>query len=185
MGITIHFTGRVADPSRIDEVIDAAVVAAELRGWKAERFAKETGTLQRSANGRQWEYTRPTKGVVVTPHEWCEPLWLEFDRDGVVQDFVKTQYAGVDTHVADVGLLRELQSRLESLEIADEGEYWETGDRHRVARLIAECDEQLARHLRDDGRLRGPIRLADGRIVDLVEVGAGEVAPPRPWWKFW
>ena len=185
MGVPIHFAGRVADPSRVDEVIDAAVVAAELRGWAAQRFAKETATVQRNANDRQWEYSGPTKGVVFTPHEWCEPLCLEFDRDGVVQDFVKTQYAGVDTHVAVVGLLRELMPSLDSLEIADEGEYWDTGDRQRLARLIAECDEQLAQHLRGNPGLRGPIRLDDGRIIDLVEARIDEVASTKPWWKVW
>lgn len=43
--------------------------------------------------------------------------------------FVKTQFAGPETHVWIVGLLKYIQKHyLPELQVRDEGEYWETGN---------------------------------------------------------
>jgi hypothetical protein len=185
MGITIHYRGRVADVSHIDVAVDTAVAAAERRGWAARRFANARATVPRTSPEREWEYAGPTRGVVITPHEQSEPLCLEFDGDGVVEDFCKTHFAGADTHMAVIELLRELQPALESLEVVDEGEYWETSDRTRLTRLLDDCNEQLAHHLRSNPNVRGPVRLENGRMVDLIEIAEPDATPPKPWWRFW
>ena len=185
MGITVHFTGRVSDPSRVDAAIAAAVVAAERQGWAAQRFEKTAATLRRSSMGREWEYSGPTRGVVITPHEQSDPLSLEFDGDGVVQDFVKTQFAGPETHMAVIALLRELQPTFDAFEVVDEGEYWDTGDREQLTRHIVACNAQLVDYLRRNDKLRGPIRLENGRMLDLVQIDEGAPTPEKPWWRFW
>ncbi len=185
MGITIHFSGRVADASRIPVAIEVARAAAERRGWATNPFANPQATLSRSSLEREWQYTGPTQGVVITPHELCEPFCVEFDGDGVAQDYVKTQFAGVDTHIGVVEVLRELQPLFESLDVVDEGEYWDSGDRAHLTRLVESCDAQLAQHIRSNPRARGPLRLDNGRMIDVVEINDGQAEATKPWWRFW
>jgi len=48
---------------------------------------------------------------------------LEFDENLYVQEFAKTQFAGVDWHLKVVGLLKAIQSYFRELRVADEGEF--------------------------------------------------------------
>ncbi len=185
MGITIHFTARVTDPSHSASAIAAAEASAHRRGWAAERFANANATLQRSDAGREWEYTGATTGVRITPHEACEPLTFEFDADGVCQDYVKTQFAGPAIHMAVVDLLRDVEPSLASLEVFDEGDYWNTQDTARVTGLFADVDVQLKQSLASDSKNVGPVQLENGRIVDLIRVDDAPAESRTPWWKFW
>jgi hypothetical protein len=47
------------------------------------------------------------------------------------------------------------------------------------------CNAQLVDYLRRNDKLRGPIRLENGRMLDLVEIDEGAPAPEKPWWRFW
>src|SRR5438034_8753824 len=58
---------------------------------------------------------------------------FEFDKDCYVQEYVTAQFAGVETHVAIIDLLRRIQSFFESLAVEDEGDYWTTSDEVTLA----------------------------------------------------
>jgi hypothetical protein len=62
-------------------------------------------------------------------HEDCDTVRLEFDRDLYIQEFTKTQFAGIDCHLKVVDLLRAIQPFFRELKVEDEGEFWETKDR--------------------------------------------------------
>src|SRR5690606_9239326 len=90
-------------------------------------------------------------GVVFSPKK-CEPISLTFNRDGrllspqniVVKDIydgeridkeiifttsTKTQYAGMDAHIAVIKLLRYLSKKyFKHFVLKDEGFYWESTD---------------------------------------------------------
>lgn len=131
MGVSIHYKGRIADPSRI----------VDLRG-DLRRFAAE----------KQWELLDLTGQdeseileIFVYPPEHSEPLCFLFNRDGRLHppfEFegaesawcsVKTQYGPLEAHVGIVELLRRLRhSYIPDLEVVDEGAYWETEDMQRL-----------------------------------------------------
>lgn len=189
MGICLYYTARAAGPAGIERALDAMVDAAARRGWQSTRFANDHATLSREIDDQQSEYSGPTTGVEVIVHEMCDPWRLEFDRDGLAQDFVKTQFAGADIHVEIVAALREIEPRLASLTVFDDGEYWASGDRARLTAHIESLDASLAEHLRSDAELMGPVKLPDGRILDLIKV-PGEArsearSESKPWWRFW
>jgi len=70
--------------------------------------------------------TGRVRGIVLYPHENSEPLRLEFDRDLIVQEFIKTQFAPAEIHVKIVGFPKEITPHFEALAVEDEGEYWDT-----------------------------------------------------------
>jgi len=127
------------------------------------------------------------KGLLVQPHPQSEWLTLCFDREGQLRSpmnvvlildgtfkpeeswvFVKTQFAGPETHIWLVGLLQHLRRRyLSNLEVHDEGGYWDTGDRAELARRMGLINAKL------DRLAAG---LTGGQLGDLRGASAEEIA---------
>ncbi|MEK8087354.1 hypothetical protein WNB94_13110 [Aquabacterium sp. A3] len=168
MGITIHFEGRLKGDSAYEALIHAAEQFALARGWQAKGFLVARTTLSRVRNGEDWNYEGPTKGIELQPHPSSEPIRLEFDENLFIQEYTKTQFAPPETHKELVLLLDQLIPLFESLEVIDEGQYFETRDEELLLNLRDQCFEMLDEHLANDLTLRGPVRLPSGRIADLV-----------------
>lgn len=168
MGVTIHFEGRLRGSAAFDRALAHARAFAAQRGWRAEPIAEVEVTLRRVRDEEHWDYTGPTRGVAIHPHQNCDPLRLEFDRNLYLQEFVKTQFAPVDVHVTVVELLRLLAPEFETLRVEDEGEYWETSNRSVLERHIHTCLRVLEDELKERPDHVGPVRLPSGRIVDLM-----------------
>jgi hypothetical protein len=129
MGLTFHYSGRIRQYEKIDEMV-----------YEVEDICKSLG----------WKYSviddDKLKGIVLSP-EGSEPLSLTFVPNGrlcsiisvVVNEpndpfyytaFTKTQFAGPDTHIALLKLLRYLRDKYFSeIEVNDEGLYWGTWDK--------------------------------------------------------
>lgn len=77
----------------------------------------------------------------------CEPFRLEFDRDLYIQEYTKTQFAPVQIHILLVDFLRSNIEIFESVEIIDEGEFFETNDLELLNKHLQACNEQLEQYL--------------------------------------
>jgi len=168
MGVTIHFDGRVKTPAAYPLLIDELRDYAASRGWPCESISEQQTTLKRVRDEKNWDYSGPSFGLQLHPDENADPVRFEFDRDYYVQEFVKTQFAGVDTHVAIISLFRRIQPFFELLTVEDEGGFWTTSDESILAEHIRRCDEVLQEMLAKHPGARGPVRLASGRIVDYM-----------------
>ena len=135
MGVTIHYKGKLNSEDLIDP------------------FCEEMEDIARSM---EWEYNRfdfdkskdeiPLKGLIIKPHKSAEPLqfmidksgnlrnvflvkWLNDENESSFFNHIKTQFAPFDVHIAVIKLLKYLQQKyMLSLEVWDEGDYWQTGD---------------------------------------------------------
>jgi hypothetical protein len=168
MGVTIHYEGRLKGPDSYSRLMEVARAFADREGWRVEPINEVQVTLQRVRDEQDWDYTGPTRGLTILPREDAEPMRLEFDRDLYVQEFVKTQFAPPEVHVKIVALLRALAPQFETLEVDDEGKYWDTDDIETLRRHIWACNRVLAEELKARPGLRGPVRLPSGRIVDYM-----------------
>lgn len=99
-------------------------------------------TLHRVRDEKDWDYIGPTKGIVVYLHVNCEPVRLEFDRDLYIQEFTKTQFAGVHVHVQALKLFKAVQPLFLHLSVEDEAEYWETRNTQTLTEHFENCDER-------------------------------------------
>lgn len=97
MGVTIHFEGRVKGATAYSVLIDELREFAASHDWKCEELAKLNAVLERVRDEIPWDYSGPTFGLELWPHPACDPLRFEFDKDYYVQEFVKAQFAGVET----------------------------------------------------------------------------------------
>ena len=82
MGVTVHFQGYLKGEEAFAALIRRVEETAKAKTWLTEKFENNEITLLRvRANEEDWDYTGPTKGIILYLHEDCEPVRLEFDRD--------------------------------------------------------------------------------------------------------
>jgi hypothetical protein len=179
LGVTIHFEGRLRDEAAFQRLVLQVEAFAEIKGWPAKRFQEPNVRLVRVIDGKDVDYVGPTLGIEVQPHPDSEGLRFEFDQSLFMQDFCKTQFAGLETHRDVVELLRELAPFFEVFGVFDDGELWETNDVHVLNQHLKTIDGLLADMKRQDPGGVGPIRLESGRIVDFIESDERE-APAEP-----
>ena len=197
MGLSIHYRGRLKTPELITSISEELTDICRSRGWKSSRldedFSREnTSQLVHTEKGAEITGHLPLKGIGFSPGKGSEGLSFFFDRDGnlvppltmatdgsvkgeLPWDAVKTQFAPLDIHITIIKLLRYLKKKyFEVFEVADEGDYWETGDEV----LLRKKMEFLAGKIDAFGKMLSeadigsapdisPDRLAD-RIEDLL-----------------
>jgi len=168
MGVTIHFYGRLKNKESLDEVISIASEFAAEKGCEVFNLDSEKKQLFRVKDGKQSEYEGPVRGIQFHADENCDPFVFEFDDDLYIQQFCKTQYAGISTHVEVIQLLRDIEPCFETFVVLDEGDFWETSDistlEQRFETNFAAAEEMK----KENPKLKGPIRLMNGRILDLI-----------------
>jgi hypothetical protein len=168
MGVTIHFEGQLNDEAAYKDLIRVVSSIANAEDWPIEPIASAEVTLSRVRNEKDWEYTGPVKGIVIYSHEDCDPVRLEFDRDLYVQEFIKTQFAGVEMHIKVLKVLKAIEPFFRNLRVEDEGEWWETRDTANLAEQFARVQEVLDEELRKNPSTQMKVRTPSGRIMDFL-----------------
>jgi hypothetical protein len=168
MGVTIHFEGKLYGEAGYSILLENIRNFAATEGWLVENLPEAERSLRRVREGRDWDYVGLTKGLIVYPHDDCEPLQFEFDENFYAQQYCKTQFAGAQVHVAIVRLLRSLRSSFEVLNVEDEGEYWDSGDEETLVGHMQSIDAHIARLVVEKPNCRVAVRLPSLRIVDVI-----------------
>jgi hypothetical protein len=162
MGLTIHYSGMLRNPADRTALIAEAIDISESMKWPYQHLPSHPDV--------------PIEGVLISP-EGSEPLWLTFHDQGFLCNpllfqyvrnvegkdipadaeqwlFTKTQYAGVEAHMAMVRFMRYLsETYFERFEMIDESNYWETqdesicrqkfGDYDRVIGMVGDALDQM------------------------------------------
>lgn len=124
MGLSIHYSGMIKNNALIPQLVEEVQDVCDVLGWP-------------------WHLNNETVvGISFTPPE-CETVGLNFLSNGEIVSkvmllynihpattvSVKTQFAGMEVHMAVIKLLKHLAKQYFSrFELTDEGQYWETGD---------------------------------------------------------
>ena len=168
MGVTIHYRGRLTDIQDINPFCDELAMVAEKMGWTFTRLDEDwsksaNATIEVTPRGSQIHGHLPLKGIQLTPHPKCETLQFYFDSDGSLCSLVnmamisegslkpedvwvsvKTQFAGPETHVWIIGLLKYLKEHyIRDLEVDDEGEYWESSNLETLSAKMELINEKI------------------------------------------
>ena len=153
MGVTIRITGTLRDQWAVVDAVKLAEEFAEWKDWSVDQYVQEDGQHH---------------GIVLLPHETCDPVRLIFDSELKIDTEINTQFAGPDVHIAIVDLLRSLDEQFDQLSVSDDGGYWEQQDREQLESVIDETQVIIdALHVDDPGG-QMMVRREDGRIVDFV-----------------
>jgi hypothetical protein len=162
MGVTVHYRGRLADLTRVedfeDRLLDFALeVGGQAQIWRThaddnpQRVVR--GVILDLAPGLE------STSLLLSPEGWLIGLTdIEGAERGTLTEppwcFTKTQFGPMEGHVALVEMFAALQREfLPDLEVSDEGGYWQTRDlaeltrRHsQVQKAIDGVAEGLRRH---------------------------------------
>ncbi len=168
VGITIHFEGQLRGHEQYVALVREAKAFATTRGWSVRVIDEHEMKLNRTVDECDVEYIGPVFGIELQPHPNSEPLRLEFDKHFFIQQYCKTQFTGSGAHIEIIQLLRELTHLFYNLDVIDEGQYWELGDRSILQGNFDSVEAMIDEILRKDPTARGPIRLETGRIADVT-----------------
>ena len=100
--------------------------------------------------------------------EDCDPVRLEFDRGLYVQEFIRTQFAGVEMHIKVLNRIKAIEPFFRNLKIEDEGEWWETRDAANLAEHFARVQEVIDEQLRKTPSTQVKVKTPSGRIMDFL-----------------
>jgi hypothetical protein len=168
MGVTIHFEGKLKSDFEYEKIMLDAKAFAEANQMEHAFFAEEEKLLLRHKEGEEWDYSGPTKGIRIQPHDNTDPLLLEFDENNYIQEYCKTQFAPIEIHIQLIEFLKSVEKYFDSLKVYDEGEYWQTGDAAILQHRIETCFYQIETLKQNDHTLDGPYKTKYDRIVDLL-----------------
>lgn len=147
MGLSIHYSGKLKEEINLNDFISDVKDFAKTHHWKYSTF----DTAFPEQTDSKDDYREDIYGITLQA-EGCENVDLSFLSNRRLANWVtfpslskygddpnemalytisvKTQYAGIDTHVLIVDMLRYLsKSYFEEFKMTDEGYYWETGSR--------------------------------------------------------
>lgn len=125
MGLSIHYSGTIKHINLIPALVDEVNDICTALNWNCTIINNDE-----------------LNGIIFSP-EKCEPLFFTFSKNRKLYSpallqyniepatiiSVKTQYAGIDAHIAVIKLLKHLGTKYFSdFNVYDEGKYWETGD---------------------------------------------------------
>jgi hypothetical protein len=138
MGSSIHYSGTIRNQSLIQQLVDEASDICISMNWKYT-IINESG--KEAVNGIVFspENCEPVFLTFLSDNKMCSPISLEnkdlyavngIDAELIYTTSTKTQFAGPDTHIALLKLLKYLKEKyFENFEMDDEGYYWETNDK--------------------------------------------------------
>ena len=152
MGLTIHYSGKLRNRECIPALIAESIDISESLHWPYQVIERLPDV--------------PVEGILIAPED-SEPLWLTFheagfmcnpvlysyvrevEGKGIPEDaeqwlFTKTQYAGVEAHIAMIKFIRYLSEKyFERFELHDESLYWETNDEAQCRDIFAKYNHMM------------------------------------------
>jgi hypothetical protein len=168
MGVTVHFEGRLKGAQAFSSLLLHIEGIARAETLLTERFEISNAKLGRGSEEQPWDYVGPTKGIVLYLHEDSEPLRLEFDQELYIDEWVKTQFAGVAIHIRLIQILKEIRGFFQTFAVNDEGEYWESENKIVLAEHIRRCDQVIKEFAAKNPHSKTKVREPSGRITDLI-----------------
>ena len=169
MGVTIHFEGQLISEQEFNLVMTKAKDFAQRNNMQYNLMSDASKRLIRIKDEKDWNYDGPTKGIAIQPDINCDPLILEFDAEHYIQEYCKTQFAGIEVQLKIISFLKEIKSHFSTLTVIDEGQYWESEDELLLQKHFDYYFIAAEKAVIENPRLSGPFRLQDGRLIDLMD----------------
>ncbi len=158
MGVTLHYKGKLKSATLIEDIVSELTDISEARNWKYQIIKPD------SKDDPEKEFLN-LQGIMTAP-ENCEPISMTFLADGrlvspvlsvfspddikqfLEEDdyyaFTKTQFAGVETHIEIVKLLKYLSSKyFEVWDCKDDSEYYQTEDVTKLEETMDTIDKAM------------------------------------------
>lgn len=188
MGLTLHYKGQLRNMEQLNLLVEEVEDIANSLDWESHRIDEVVELNENSyLLEEKTEAGIRIKGIYVTPIN-SETLCLTFAPSGKIMSLIgailadkypeldfaywihtKTQFAGVELHVALVSLLRYLEKKyFQSFEVMDEGEYWESNDMDLLTKRFEEYTQLIAAVRGALEKTTIPLNLKESEMIDKI-----------------
>jgi hypothetical protein len=159
MGLSIHYSGKLKDSALLPQLAEEVQDVCSVLGWRFR--SSEDGFGFTPPESETFCFDFQPDGTLVNK------MYLRYNIEPSNTVSVKTQFAGMDVHLAAVKLLKHLSKKYFAVfEVKDEGGYWETNDEEVLSKqfglynwLLDEVQTTLQDFKAEQGDT--PQRLAD------------------------
>ncbi|MFM2293096.1 MAG: hypothetical protein RIS29_2909 [Bacteroidota bacterium] len=147
MGISIHYSGRLAQPDQLENLIEEVEDIAKVHQWKYHIYERNFPPATPSNH----HHDGNLYGIDFSPPQ-CEPVSFSFlsttqlcgifsflawkdaandpEQSNLYITSTKTQYTGIEIHQLIIGIFRYISKKyLSDFIMNDESQYWETNDK--------------------------------------------------------
>ena len=150
MGVTIHYRGKLKSVDLISSFMDEVEEICISNNWKYQLLNEDMPVIISAADApmpfnddNDFEddgFPHDLRGISFEPHEESESVTFLFNAEGILTsifgnmfptrskytwNFVKTQFAGAETHIRIINLMRYLKKKyFKKFEIHDDGGYY-------------------------------------------------------------
>jgi hypothetical protein len=151
MGVTIHYRGKLKSADLITPFMDEVEEICISNNWKYQLLDNEPSNSPSLPFEEDYEddgFSHGLRGISFEPHEESESVTFLFTPEGILTSvfasmfpqrskyawcFVKTQFAGPDTHIRVINLMRYLKKKyFKKFEIHDDGGYYPAGNAEQL-----------------------------------------------------
>lgn len=135
MGLSIHYSGYILKKDMLDSLIEEVSDVAKTLGWTTHSFNDKNikGVSFAPEKSEPVFLTFNPEGRMLSPFNiMCKDIYdnVQLDKDLLFTASTKTQFAGMEAHIAIIDFLKHLSKKyLKEFTLSDEGYYWETGDK--------------------------------------------------------
>jgi hypothetical protein len=135
MGLSIHYSGYILKKEMIASLIEEVLDVTKTLGWATHIFNDENikGVSFAPERSEPVFLTFNPEGRMLSPFNiMCKDIYddVQLDKDLIFTASTKTQFAGMEAHIAIINFLKHLSKKyLKEFTLSDEGYYWETGDK--------------------------------------------------------
>ncbi len=150
MGVTIHYSGTLADTAKAEALLEQASAIATELNWNFETTDP------------------PNAKITIYPHPDCEPFTLDPNEDRVIENWVKTQFAGPEIHIQILGFLSQISPLFDTFAVEDEAQFWETQDQAVLEGHFNQINAVLQDMKSENPAAQIQTRMPSGRIVDII-----------------
>ncbi|MGN6341702.1 MAG: hypothetical protein ACTHML_12100 [Ginsengibacter sp.] len=143
MGLSIHYSGYILKKEMLDSLIEEVSDVAKTLGWTAYFFNDKNikGVSFAPEKSEPVFLTFNSEGRMLSPFNiMCKDIYddAQLDNDLLFTASTKTQFAGMEAHIAIIDFLKHLSKKyLKEFTLSDEGNYWETGDKKMLMKQFS------------------------------------------------
>lgn len=121
MGLSIHYSGKLKDIALLPQMVEEVKDVCNVLGWRFRSSEDGFGFTPPESETFCFDF-RPDGTLV-------NKMYLRYNIEPSNTVSVKTQFAGIEVHIAAVKLLKHLANKYFAVfNVSDEGGYWETDD---------------------------------------------------------
>ncbi len=149
MGLSIHYSAYISEKQMLDPLIEEVADICQTLNWPTHTFDnKDIKGISFSPKGSEPVFlTFNAEGRTLSPvNIMVSDIYdgVRIDKDLIFTTSTKTQFAGIDAHIAIIKLLKYVSSKyLKNFSLSDEGNYWETNDEKVLIKQFARYEAAL------------------------------------------